>query len=170
MAKNQTSSQKSFLLTILMTSMKQQERQQGHMERFPRDASAGQPSLWRHSEHLNNSGGMRSLRSHTNSFQNEWRTQGHMNVHPLVWLLPWRTTLMKTQMPTLSLPSNELFLSLIFPTLACFPLACCFVKHHHCALFNATNYLYRFLSCSFSPLLLVFCLHVISFSTRMSFC
>ena len=76
---------------------------------------------------------------------------------------------MKTQMLTLSLPSNELFLSLIFPTLACFPLACCFVKHHHCALFNATNYLYRFLSCSFSPLLLVFCLHAFHFPLACRF-
>ena len=46
-----------------------------------------------------------------------------------------------------------------------FPLACRFVKHHHHALFNATNYLYRFLSRSFSLLSLVFRLHVISLST-----
>jgi hypothetical protein len=59
---------------------------------------------------------------------------------------------MKTQMLTLSLPSNELFLLLIFPALTHFLLARRFVKHHHRALFNATNYLYRFLSLIFPAL------------------
>lgn len=53
-----------------------QERQQGHMERFLRDASTGWPSSWHHSEHLNNSGGA----SHANSFWNKWRTWGCVNM------------------------------------------------------------------------------------------